>query len=283
MEYLNQTKRFQSQMIPKVRDVLGLLEKVAPTQLAESWDNPGLQVGSYSQKIRKIFLALDPTLRALKAASKQNAQVLLTHHPLIFKGLSHIDISVYPGNVMIEALKREISVIAAHTNLDIAHGGINDILADLLDLQHIEVLDELVDKGETGLGRIGDLHKATKLSVVAKDIKKILGAKRLKIVGHGDVLIHRLAVVGGSGGNMVSLAYKKGADLLLTGDMGHHHALEAKALGIALIDGGHFCTEKTAFRIFAERLKDMLSDQGWKVTVEVDEDEIDPIGNGWEY
>ena len=270
-------------MIPKVRDVLDLLEKVAPTRLAESWDNPGLQVGSYSQKIRKIFLALDPTLSALKAASKRNAQALLTHHPLISKALLHLDVSVYPGNVIIEALKREISVIAAHTNLDIAHGGINDILADLLDLQHVEVLDELVGVDGMGLGRIGDLPKATKLYIMAKNIKKILGAKRLRIVGQGDVLIRRLAVVGGSGGSMVSLAYKKGADLLLTGDMSHHHALEARALGIAMIDGGHFHTEKTAFRIFAERLKDMVSDQGWEVTVEMDENEIDPMEHGWEY
>ena len=264
-------------MIPKVRDILDLLEKDVPIRLAESWDNPGLQVGSYSQKIRKIFLALDPTLRALMAASKQNAQMLFTHHPLIFKGISSIDVSVYPGNVIIEALKREISVVAAHTNLDIACGGINDILADLLDLQHIEVLDKSVDMGDMGLGRVGDLNKATKLSDVAGKIKKVFGVKRLKIVGQGEVLIHRLAVVGGSGGNMVSLACKKGADLLLTGDMSHHHALEAHALGIALIDGGHFRLERMAFGVFAERFRTMVSDQGWKVSVEVDEDEIDPM------
>jgi putative NIF3 family GTP cyclohydrolase 1 type 2 len=82
---------------------------------------------------------------------------------------------------------------------------------------------------------------------------------------------------------MVSLAYKKGADLLLTGDMSHHHAIEARALGIAMIDGGHFHTEKTAFRVFAERLKDMVSDQGWEVAVEVDENETDPMEHSWKY
>ncbi len=274
---MSPTRRLQPQMLPKLIDVLDLLERVAPTRLAESWDNPGLQIGSYSQEIRKIFLALDPTLTALKAASKRNAQVLLTHHPLISKALSHLDISIYPGNVIIEAVKREISVIAVHTNLDIAHGGINDILADLLDLQHVEVLGKSDGMDGMGLGRIGDLPKDTKLSVLSRNIKKILGAKKLRIVGQRDVLIHRLAIVGGSGGSLISLASRRGADLLLTGDMSHHNALEAESLGIALIDGGHFYTEKTAFRVFAERLKDMISAQGWEVTVEVNENELDPM------
>jgi len=267
-------------MIPKVKDFLDLLEKIAPTLLAEPWDNPGLQVGSYSQEIAKISLALDPTLKALRLAHKRNIQMLLTHHPLIFEPLSRLDINSYPGNVILEAAKGGISVVTAHTNLDVARGGINDILTDLLDLRHVDVLKETVEMDGAGLGRIGDLPKPVNLSVVAKNIKRILGAERLKIVSQGDVKIYRLAVTAGSGGSMVSLASKKGADLLLTGDVGYHHALEAGSLGIALIDGGHFCLEKTAFGIFAERLKGMVTSQGWEVTVEVDKDETDPMRDG---
>ena len=107
-------------MIPKLKDFLDLLEQVAPARFAEQWDNPGLQVGSYHQEVRKIFLALDPTLKALTSASKTEAKVLLTHHPLIFKPISRFEIHGYPQNVLFQAMKNEISVVAAHTNLDVA-------------------------------------------------------------------------------------------------------------------------------------------------------------------
>jgi dinuclear metal center YbgI/SA1388 family protein len=264
-------------MVPKIRDVLELLEKVAPARFAEPWDNPGLQVGSYSQKVAKIFLALDPTLKALRAAYKRHAQLLLTHHPLIFTPLSRLDISVYPGNVILEAAKSGISVVAAHTNLDVAPAGINDILADLLELQHVEVLKEMGEMDGVGLGRIGDLPTPKKLSAVAKEIDKVLGVEKSRVVAKRDVKIRRLAVVGGSGGDLVSIASKKGADLLLTGDVSHHYALEAESLGVALIDAGHFHIEKTAFGIFSERLKDITTAQGWEVTVDVYKNETAPM------
>jgi putative NIF3 family GTP cyclohydrolase 1 type 2 len=132
----------------------------------------------------------------------------------------------------------------------------------------------------SGLGRIGNLPKSLQLSDVTKNVRKILGAEKLKVVGQGDRQIGRFAVVGGSVGNLLSLAFEKGADLLLTGDVGHHHALEAVTLGIALIDGGHFHTEKIPFGIFAEHLKKAVAGQGWEITIEVDEDETDPMRDG---
>lgn len=264
-------------MTPELKNVLILLEKIAPSRLAESWDNPGLQVGSYVQEIRKIYIALDPTLDALRSAHKREAQLLLTHHPLVFGPLNHLDIHSYPGNVVAEAIKREISVVTLHTNLDVAMGGINDILADLLDLQQVEILKETDGTEGVGLGRIGDLPGESTLQGVVKRVKRILGNDNLKVVGREDSRIGRLAVVGGSGGSLVSLAFEKGADLLLTGDTGYHHALEAKALGMALIDGGHFHTEKTAFGIFGERLKALVAAEGWEVMVEVDESQTEPM------
>jgi dinuclear metal center YbgI/SA1388 family protein len=264
-------------MIPKLKEVMTLLEKIAPVHSAEPWDNPGLQVGSYSQEINKILLALDPTVKSLRAASTRHAQLLLTHHPLIFEPLSRLDINNYPGNVIIEAAKNEISIVAVHTNLDVSQGGINDILADLLDLQHVEALKERDEGDGFGLGRIGNLPEPLKLSVLTRNVKKILGKEKLRVVGEKDLKIHRLAVVGGSGGSLLSLAFQKGADLLITGDVSHHHAREAQAMGIALIDGGHFHTERLPFRIFAERLNDAIRAQGWEVAIEVDEDETDPM------
>lgn len=264
-------------MTAKLKEVLDLLEEIAPARLAEPWDNSGLQVGSYSQEIRKIFLALDPTLNALREAKKASAQLLLTHHPLIFRPLSRLVIDSYPQNVIFEAAKNKISVVAVHTNLDVAKGGINDILAELLGLRHVEVLREVDGEDDTGLGRIGNLTKSTPLSVVVNNVKGMLGVESVKVVGQGDLPILRIAVVGGSGGDLVGLASEKGADLLLTGDVGHHHALEAESMGMALIDGGHFHTEKVAFRDFARSLKEAITIKGWELEVAVDEDESDPM------
>jgi len=273
-------KRSRFQVIPTLQDVIILLEQIAPTHLAEPWDNSGFQIGSYSQEITGIFLALNPTLEALHGASERCAQLLLTHHPLIFKPASRLEQSLYPGDVIFEAVKGEISVVSAHTNLDVARGGLNDILAELLGLQDIDILRENGETQGAGLGRIGNLPELSRFSGVVKRVKRIFGAERFRIVGEGDLQIHRTAVVGGSGGSLVSLASQKGADLLITGDVSHHHALEAKSLGIAVIDPGHFLMEKVAFRIFAKRFGDMLKAQGWEVTVEVDEKEADPLQNG---
>jgi len=264
-------------MIFRLRNFLDLLETVAPARWAEPWDNPGLQVGSPNQEINKIFSSLDPTLKALMSASKADAQLLFTHHPLIFRPLSRFRTDAFPGNVITEAARRGIAIVAAHTNLDAAPGGINDILAQLLGLTNIECL-KTVDAAEgAGLGRIGNLPDPASLPAVAKFVGKILGTADIRAVGERDLLIRRLAVVGGSGGSLVSLACEKGADLLLTGDVGHHVALEAEASGIALIDGGHFHSEKTAFRVFAKSLETLLGSKGWEIQVEADEGEANPL------
>jgi len=264
-------------MIPTLGDFLRLIERIAPMRLAEPWDNPGLQIGDSGQQIKKIFSSLDPTLDALKNTFKSDAQVLFTHHPLIFKSVSHIDVNTYPGQILVQAAQKNISVVTAHTNLDVAKGGINDILANLLGLQDVEILQPHEDGSGMGLGRVGDLSEPMDLLSFSKIVKKSLGADHIRLVGQEAVPLRRIAVVGGSGGSLVSTAAEKGADALITGDVGHHAALEAESLGIALIDGGHFHTEKTAFNIFCRNLKDFFRKEGWEVGVEIDSTQVDPI------
>jgi len=261
----------------RLADFLNVLETLAPSEWAEPWDNPGLQVGCPSQEITRVFSSLDPTLEALQSASKANAQLLFTHHPLIFKPLGRIHTRVFPGNVISEAIRRDMAIVAAHTNLDVAPKGINAILADLLDLEEVAVLKPVGGLDGVGLGRIGNLPHPMPVRELAATVMHILGAPGLQIVGDPDKRIYRLAVVGGSGGGLVSLAREKGADLLLTGDVGHHVALEARALGIALMDGGHFHSEKTAFRFFCGALEHLLRSNGTEVRVIADEGERNPI------
>ena len=265
-------------MVPKLKAILKVLEEIAPSSAAEEWDNPGLQVGHPSQEIIKIFISLDPTLKAVRKAFKRNAQLLLTHHSLIFRPLSNLDQQIYPGDVISEALDKGISIVSAHTNLDMVQGGINDILADLLGLQDVEVLEDRRDLGieGVGLGRIGNLPRPLNLGQMTKKVKEIFSLERVKVVGQKNRRIGRVAVVGGAGGATVSMASRKGAKLLITGDVRHHEALEAESLGVALIDAGHFHTEKAALGPFGERLKDAFMKRNMEVVVEVYKDEVGP-------
>ncbi len=265
-------------MIPTVGDFLRLIERIAPTKLAEPWDNPGLQIGDSGTKIRKVFSSLDPTLDTLVRTHKNDAQVLFTHHPLIFKPVSHIECSTYPGKILAEAARKNVAVVSAHTNLDIAKGGINDILANLMGLEDIEVLKPHDGAPEAGLGRIGNLPQPLDLLGLSNALKSALGATHIRMAGQaGKHRIKRIAVVGGSGGSMVSIAAKMGAQALITGDIGHHAALEATFLGIALIDSGHFHTEQLAFNIFSRNLERFIQEEGWEVAVLTDEIQTDPI------
>ena len=160
--------------MPKLIAVLDILEEIAPSHVAEDWDNPGLQIGDLSQEVGKVFISLDPTLKSLRKAVKRNAQVLLTHHPLIFNPISSLIRDRYPGDVIFEAIERGVSIIAAHTNLDAVRGGINDGLAGLFGLQEVGGLEERSDLDEGGLGRIGDLPEPVRLGELTKRIRPFL-------------------------------------------------------------------------------------------------------------
>jgi len=266
-----------ARMAPTVHDLLDLLDRLAPFDLAESWDNPGLQVGDLSQVITRVCVALDPSVESLRSCSRRTGQLLLTHHPLIFKPLTSLDIRKYPASVLYEAVKTNISIIAVHTNLDMARMGINQMLADQLELREVRVLNEIDADEGWGLGRIGFLPEGVPLSSFVQKAKTILGADQLRVTGDLDKEIRRVAVVGGSGGSLIGNAFDRGADLLLTGDVGHHDALEAKALGLAVIDGGHFLTERLGLKKFTAFFRETMKEQDWDVDIVFLEDEVDPL------
>jgi len=265
-------------MTPLLKDILNVLDGIAPFSMAEEWDNSGFQVGFLSEEIKKALISLDPTIKALRSARERNAQLLLTHHPLIFNRLSNINPDTYPGDVISEALESRVSIVAVHTNLDMGKGGINDILARMIGLQNIEALIKN-DSNDTldGLGRIGYLPKVILLSSVVRIIMDALGTTGLMVMGSPDREIKKVAILGGSGGGELSHASEQGADLYITGDIRHHEALMAQGLGLALIDGGHFNLEMSAMHVFANHLRDRLKDLGWNLIIETYEDEKPPM------
>lgn len=262
----------------EVGHFIELLERIAPISLAESWDNPGLQVGATGMPVNRVFVSLDPTLKAVRLALKADAQLLFTHHPLIFKPISRVETTSYPGDVISEALRGGLAIVSAHTNLDAAKGGINDILADLLGLKNVSVLSPAADSEQVGLGRIGDLPEPISLDTFADTVRGLLGPIRsLTRPAATQRPIRRVGVVGGSGGSLAEPAHRKGAEVLLTGDVGHHTALTAQSLGLVLLDAGHFKTEKVAFTAFSEQLAAECAGQGWSVPFETDISETDPL------
>ncbi len=251
-----------------LKDVIELIEEIAPHELAEPWDNSGLQVGNLKQEIKTIFISLDPTIDSLKQAINHKAELLLTHHPLIFKPILNLQPDTYPGNAIKMALEHNISIVCVHTNLDSAIGGINDLLAESLNLTNIDILKETPKVKGAGIGRIGDMNVNIDLDTLLEMIEKIFKVDKLRLVcPHSHRTIKRIAVVGGSGGSFVKSAFEKGADVLITGDIGYHDALNALSYGIILIDVGHFATESVAYKKFGSNFAFLLKTKGFDVNV----------------
>jgi dinuclear metal center YbgI/SA1388 family protein len=380
------TKRvhsFSFQIMPKakVSDILGIINKIAPPTLAEHWDNVGLQVGDPAQEVERIMVALDPGPQAVDAALERSCQLLLTHHPLIFKPLKRISTNDETGRMIHRAISGGLSILSAHTNYDSAGSGVNDILAaalgvtgcrplkvmlreELLKLvvyvpeTHQEQLMEallpfsslsvkyadcsfrvsgqgtfrpldgaapylgsvgalervaesrfeiLVRKPELqpalkalrkahpyeepafdiipllneghceGIGRVGTIETPVLLKDFVATVKERLGLKSLRFVGDAEQRISRIALCGGSGTSLLHDAAREGADLFVTGDIKYHDAREAQSLGIALLDAGHFATERLMIQGLSIQLERECVKRKYEVEVLRCAAELDPF------
>jgi dinuclear metal center YbgI/SA1388 family protein len=365
----------------KVSDILGIINKIAPPALAENWDNVGLQVGDPGKEVTRIMVALDPGPQSVTAALENSCQLLLTHHPLIFKPLKRISTNDETGRLIHSAISGGLSIISAHTNYDTVGSGVNDLLAaalgvtgcrplkvvlreELLKLvvffpvTHKEQLMEallpfsgissnyaecsfrvsgqgtfrplegarpflgtvgelerveeirfeipvrkpelqavlkalrkahpyeepafdiipLLNEGACeGLGRVGNLEAPVLLRDFAAAVKERLGLAALRVVGDIEQKISKVALCGGSGSSLLRDAVREGADLFLTGDIKYHDAREAQALGIALLDAGHFATERLMIQGLSIRLEKEFAKRKLEVEVLRCTEELDPF------
>ena len=222
----------------KCRDVMEIMECIAPKQLAEDWDNPGLLVGSPDDEIRRILVCLDVREETVARAKAEDFQMIVAHHPVIFKGLKKLRTDLPDGRLLGALIRFGIAVFAAHTNLDCAEGGVNDVLAKSLGISGLKVLENL----ETGFqSRIGTLMEEITADELAQRCKEVLGGN-IRYV-KGDRPIKTVAVCGGSGTDMVYPAILCGADALVTADIKHSMFITAAEKGFTLIDAGHYFTE----------------------------------------
>ena len=231
----------------KIHEFTAVMERIAPKELALEFDNPGLLIEPDHTEINRVLVALDCTKTVAEEAAAWGADLVLTHHPLFFhpvKRLAYSDPATAAACVLV---RNGIGLFAAHTNLDAAHGGVNDTLCTLFGIREAIPFYE-------GIGRVGSLKEPETIENFTKRVETILHA-RVAVSGAPERVISRVAVMGGSGGSSVIHAAEQGADLLLTGELSHSDALSAQTLGLSLIVAGHYETEVVALEPLMKRLQ----------------------------
>lgn len=237
----------------KVQSIADALNRWAPSKLAEDWDNVGLLVGDPSVEVKKILVCLDVSNNAIEQAIERGAQMIVSHHPMIFRSIKNVRLDRPLGRRLNLLIKNDMAVFAAHTNLDSAIGGVNDVLAAKIGLIDVKPLDET--SIDPTLGRLGRLTKSMTAVEFAQHVKKILGADYVRLSSAGDFEIKKVGICGGAGADFIMKAKFYGADAFVTGDVKYHEAQTAVDNGIHVIDAGHFATEHPIVEVIAARLR----------------------------
>ena len=237
-----------------VQQIYEEMQRIAPLALAESWDNPGLLVDCGGE-VSRVLVTLDITPEVVEEAARKGCGLIVSHHPVIFSPLKKLS----GQDVAFQLVKNGISAICMHTNLDAAEGGVNEVLAGIFGMREMEAFAE-------GCGRVGSIELASRCNQPFNG-----PAVQVRFADTGKV-VRRLAVISGAGGSLFEDAIAQGADCLLTGEANHHHAIDAKRLGLSLIAAGHYATEFPVTAAVAEKLRTAFPER----EVLVSEDARDP-------
>lgn len=241
--------------------IMNALERIAPRRLAEDWDNPGLLVGSFAQRVERILIALDVDDAVTQEAIDRRADMIVAHHPAIFRGMKQLRTDLPLGKRLATLLTHGIAVAAAHTNLDVARGGVNDVLAERLGLEKLSSF--VITAQEHGvtesLGRIGTLPAPASIEDFARMVKARLGISHVRLAAAAARPVRRVAVCGGAGADFIDDAVRRGADVYVTGDVKYHDAQRAVEQGLHIIDAGHYGTESPVLPVLAAALRTELA------------------------
>lgn len=241
-----------------LKDIIEKIENKAPVSLKESFDNVGLMVGETNKKVEKVLLALDCTLEVIQEAVDKDVDLIITHHPLIFRKPSNITNETLLGRKIIELIRNEIALYSSHTNLDSVKDGLNDTITKLLGYTECEIIQRNPSDEEAGLGRVFDLEQEMTLGELVVDIKERFNLEGLRVVTGGKH-VNRIAVINGSGQDFFEKAVKMGADCIITGDTTYHYVSDYKEMGVSVIDIGHFPSEWITYqRVMGKILNEIL-------------------------
>lgn len=259
-----------------VKEIHQFLNAWAHPSLAEDWDNIGLQLGSLRAEVEGVLISLDVTEAVLDEAKKKKCNLLITHHPLSFKPPSQLNPKSIPARLAKQARRSKINILSFHTNLDSCEEGLNDLLAKQLKLKQLRPLVRKGNSERAGMGRIGFVQ-AMSLRQFLKKVSQAMKLKHFRFVGSLQTKVKKIAVVTGSGAGFYLEAKKQGADVLVTGDVKYHTALDALSEKMALIDIGHFAGEIGMTQLVASKLKTWLKQNPRALTVYTSSVQKDPL------
>ncbi|MDO4324182.1 MAG: Nif3-like dinuclear metal center hexameric protein [Lachnospiraceae bacterium] len=241
----------------KIEKVIEKLAKEYPPQTAMSWDNPGLQVGRTDRSVKKIYVALDATDQVIQECISWKADLLVTHHPLLMSGIKKVNSEDYPGRKVLAMAESGIAHYAMHTNYDVIK--MSELAEKALRLKKTKILEVTgawEDGSAYGIGGVGNLPKKMTARECCEYVKKAFDLKNVRLFGNPETEVRYLAVSPGSGKSMIGPALAAGADILVTGDIGHHDGLDAVDQGLPVIDAGHYGIEHLFIRQMADFLKE---------------------------
>jgi dinuclear metal center YbgI/SA1388 family protein len=268
---------------PTLGQLLLAVEELWPESLAENWDEVGLVAGHPSAPVHRVMFAVDPTLEVIEEAVEWGAELLITHHPLLLKGVTSVAATTAKGKAIHRLIESGTALLTVHTNGDSAVGGVSDVLADALGLEDVVPLTAAANGlPEEGIGRVGDLADVMSLGDFAARVFGILPsvAGGVRVSGDKDGLVRRIAVCGGSGDSLLPEVRASNADVYVTADLRHHPASEAREAAVNgrpyLIDVSHFASEWLWLPAAASALGNVLADQGHDVEIQVSTTNSDP-------
>jgi dinuclear metal center YbgI/SA1388 family protein len=246
-----------------VAEFVAAIERMAPSALAEDWDNVGLLVGRHNQPVSRVLVALELRDEILLEASEHGCDAILTHHPPIFPVLSAVTDHTVVGELVLRAAELRMAVVSAHTNLDAATGGLNDDMAELIGLSATRPLRPSLADPSQGLGRVGTVATGTTLEALVRTVAAAFGLNRPAFVGDATARIATVACCTGSGSSLLPDAVAAAADVYVTSDLTYHD--HDRAPGLALVTIPHGRVEQVALKRWARRLERAVAGDGVEV------------------
>lgn len=262
-----------------LKKIISVLDNIAPFALAEEWDNVGLMVGSHEQSVKGIMVGLDPTEGLLDEALSLGADLIVTHHPAIFKPLKSLRTDQPVGAFLAQAIRTKTAVISCHTNLDVIQAGVSAILAQKLGLTSLQPLSRPASQENpaTGFGQFGVLQESMQTETFLQHLCQTLLVPTIQYAGTLPAKISKVALCGGSGSEFTERAHTLGADIYITGEVKHSTARWAEQSGFCIVDAGHFATENLVIESFAAHLSRELATQGINIPVHVTAKQENPF------
>lgn len=245
----------------KLDKIINIMENLAPSKLKCDSDNVGLMVGDRNSNVKKVLIALDCTLDVIEEAKDIGANLIITHHPLLYIKPSTITTDTLLGRKVIDLIKSDISLYSSHTNLDTVKGGMNDSIVEILGFEYNSVLEESEYKefNGVGIGRVVELQNEIPMEALVDNIKLALNIRNLRHVKGGNSKVKKIAIVNGSGEDFLELAKVEGVECIITGDTTYHYVSDYKEMGMDILDIGHFGSEWTPFIAVCEKIKEEIN------------------------